>query len=434
MNVKDFKNVKTVKIGEIEFKLPYYDLLPPLTPEKYAELKQDISVNGVLVPIIIDEYYNVIDGDHRTIICSELKMKEIPFQIRASLTEEQKKRFALDLNLHRRHLPIEQIESLIIKYRQEGQSLRQIGNTLGVSHETVRRVVNESTVNDLTVEMPQKITGKDGKQRPSKKPCVNASTLKELQRATNACQIAGDNLPGKTIELKRVERIARQTQSQELREQEYDDYKASDIQLLLGDFNEKGNEIADESVDVIFTDPPYPKEFLPIWEDLGRFSKRVLKPGGLLITYSGNLYLPQIYGMLGNHLEYLWTAAILHSGGKKLVSAVKVQQCWKPILIYGKSPMNKYWAPFNDIVSGGQSKAYHPWEQSVDEAAHYIKALCPVGGTLVDPMMGSGTSIIGALTINKNINAIGIEIDKAAFATAQKRIEEAKSFLNAGQN
>ena len=39
-------------------------------------------------------------------------------------------------------------------------------------------------------------------------------------------------------------------------------------------------EVADESVDCIITDPPYPQEFLPEYGKLSRFAARVLKPGG----------------------------------------------------------------------------------------------------------------------------------------------------------
>ena len=76
------------------------------------------------------------------------------------------------------------------------------------------------------------------------------------------------------------------------------------------------------------------------------------------------------------------------------------------------------------MVTGGQSKDNHDWEQAVDEAAHYIKALCPKNGTLLDPMMGSGTSLVAGLISNLGLKCIGIEIDKATYAIAQERIKK----------
>ena len=76
------------------------------------------------------------------------------------------------------------------------------------------------------------------------------------------------------------------------------------------------------------------------------------------------------------------------------------------------------------MVSGGQAKSNHDWEQPVYEAAHYIKALCPKNGVLLDPMMGSGTSIIAGLEAGLGLTCIGIDIDKAAYAKAESRAKE----------
>ncbi len=61
--------------------------------------------------------------------------------------------------------------------------------------------------------------------------------------------------------------------------------------MLRGDFRELGAAIPDGSVSLIFTDPPYDRASLPLYSDLGAFAARVLRPGGSLITYVGNLGL-----------------------------------------------------------------------------------------------------------------------------------------------
>ena len=157
----------------------------------------------------------------------------------------------------------------------------------------------------------------------------------------------------------------------------------------------------------------------------------VLKPSGLLVSYSGCLYLPQIHQMLGNHLTYLWVAAIYHSGAKKKIYPVGMNQAWKPILIYYKEPKNIYWPTITDMVTGGESKEHHDWEQSVAEAAHYIQAFCPRNGTLLDPMMGSGTSLIAGLQSGLGLKCIGIELDKATYTKTEERIQ---GIMNADEN
>ena len=74
------------------------------------------------------------------------------------------------------------------------------------------------------------------------------------------------------------------------------------------------------------------------------------------------------------------------------------------------------------MVSGGESKEHHDWEQSVGEALHYIKAFCPRDGVLLDPMAGSGTSLIAGLQAGLGLKCIGIELDKATFIKTEQRI------------
>ncbi len=50
---------------------------------------------------------------------------------------------------------------------------------------------------------------------------------------------------------------------------------------------EKGKEVEDNSIDLIFTDPPYNEESIPLYGDLARLAHRGLKPGGSLVTFIG---------------------------------------------------------------------------------------------------------------------------------------------------
>ena len=61
-------------------------------------------------------------------------------------------------------------------------------------------------------------------------------------------------------------------------------------EVYVGDFREKGHEIADNSVDLIFTDPPYAGEYVPLFGDLAQFAARVLIDGGSLITYTATTH------------------------------------------------------------------------------------------------------------------------------------------------
>ena len=53
----------------------------------------------------------------------------------------------------------------------------------------------------------------------------------------------------------------------------------SQIKLFNCDFREVGKRIKDETADLIFIDPPFGVEFLPLWDDLGRLPQGFLSRG-----------------------------------------------------------------------------------------------------------------------------------------------------------
>ena len=58
-----------------------YQVMPNLSAEEYAELKADIQLRGVMVPIEFDEKGNVLDGHHRLQICGELGITDYPVDL-----------------------------------------------------------------------------------------------------------------------------------------------------------------------------------------------------------------------------------------------------------------------------------------------------------------------------------------------------------------
>ena len=69
----------------------------------------------------------------------------------------------------------------------------------------------------------------------------------------------------------------------------------NNYKLIYGDFIEQSQkEIPDNSIDLIFTDPPYGKEYLPLYQELAKLAVRVLKPGGSLVFFVGHIILDQV--------------------------------------------------------------------------------------------------------------------------------------------
>src|SRR5262249_34362429 len=172
-------------------------------------------------------------------------------------------------------------------------------------------------------------------------------------------------------------------------------------QLRHGDFREALADVANESVVLILTDPPYGRDYLPLWEPLGAFAARVLKSDGLLIAYSGQLYLRSVLEDLDRHLTYLWIIAQLHGGQKSYLRIPNMVQEWKPILMFKKSRFRRGDGRGDVLQGTGQEKNWHPWQQAEDEAAELVKRFSKPGDLVIDPFVGSGTTGAAALPLGR---------------------------------
>lgn len=153
---------------------------------------------------------------------------------------------------------------------------------------------------------------------------------------------------------------------------------------------------APRQYDFIITDPPYPKEFLPLWEVLAKRSVEWLKPGGLLIAMSGQSYLDEIYYSISRYLTYYWTAAYLTPGQPTPLRQVNVNTTWKPLLIYSNGDYTG--KIFGDVFkSDGNDKDFHKWGQSESGMYDIISKICLAGQYILDPFCGAGTTGIAAL-------------------------------------
>ncbi|MEM3414790.1 MAG: site-specific DNA-methyltransferase [Thermoproteota archaeon] len=198
------------------------------------------------------------------------------------------------------------------------------------------------------------------------------------------------------------------------------------ITLKQGDCLELMKELPDESIDLVLTDPPYSEEFIPLYEDLARESSRVLKDGRLCIAYAGHYHLPEVIELMGKHLKYYWIFALQHQGGGSTMIFEKRISChFKPIIAYSKGKVNGKTPIISDVIKGsGRAKKNHPWEQGVNELYPFIKKYTKEGDTVLDLFMGSGTTGVACVQLNRNF--IGYEINPEYVKIAEKRIDEAQ--------
>jgi site-specific DNA-methyltransferase (adenine-specific) len=192
--------------------------------------------------------------------------------------------------------------------------------------------------------------------------------------------------------------------------------------LYLGDFREIGDKIPDESVDLIFTDPPYDMRALDLFDGLGAFAARVLRPGGSLVAYVGHVQLPSCLPALAKHLRYWWTCACVHGGQCSRLDQMGIVAGWKPIVWFVKETRGDKLTFVNDTVTSQREKSHHEWQQSEDEARYFINLLTQPDDFVVDPFCGGGTTPVACIKSGRKWASF--EIDEANFSNASSRIKE----------
>jgi len=176
--------------------------------------------------------------------------------------------------------------------------------------------------------------------------------------------------------------------------------------------------IANNSVSLIFTDPPYHDKYLYLFKDLAIHASKVLRNGGSLVTYVGQGNIGKIINMMEEQgLTFHWPFTIKNSGPSASVFGKKILVACKIMLWFTKEKYNgEFVRDFIELKF--QGKELHEWAQSTVESDYYIKHMTMENEIVYDPFLGSGTFGVSAITQNRQF--IGCEVQKDHYETAQR--------------
>jgi site-specific DNA-methyltransferase (adenine-specific) len=390
-------------------------LIPPLAPEEREQLERNILADGCRDPLTVWDGV-IVDGHNRYEICTRHR---IPFDtIDKEFAGRDEAMDWMDANqLGRRNLTPDEF-SLLLGRRYNRLKKSKNDGGAGTSKGTVDQNDPQSTAEKLAAEHG-----------------VSPATVKRAGEFAEAVEEVKETQPevvaeGEAAILREAKKIKRQRKEKRMAERKKkaekalkENHKTADesFRLLCGDLLEAGAEIADESVDVIVTDPPYPEEFLETFSKLSELAARVLKPGGHCLVMSGQSHLPEVYRRLAERLKYQWTLNYYTPGQSTQVFGRKVKSNWKPViwLIKGKND----WEHVQDTITSDENdKRFHHWGQSVSGTAKLIELFSVPNQTVLDPFLGGGTTAIAALATNRRF--IGIDIEAECVAVSAKRIKE----------
>lgn len=393
-------------------------LIPPLSDEERAGLEASIVAEGCRDALIV---WNgvLLDGHNRLEICERrgvgFRTADVDLPNRDAATA-----WIIQNQLGRRNLTVfsrgelaMKLEAVIARRAKERQrhhagtapgkpgntsanicgsdsaareTRAEVAKAAGVSHETLRAV-------KFVAEHGDEATKAKLRSDP------NAKVHREAKRLREENQRAGRD--AKRIEATKAA-------------------PPDDTRIIIGDFRQHADRVADGSVSLIFTDPPYDREASKMLPDLAAFASAKLAEGGSLICYVGQTQLPAAIDAFRGQLRYWWTIACVHSGGATVMREYGVRAVWKPVLWFVKGTRHDNSIIIHDVMSGGKEKSHHDWQQAITEAAYWVERLCPMDGLVCDPFLGGGTTAAAAQKLGRKW--VGFEIDPATAAIARGRV------------
>lgn len=262
-----------------------------------------------------------------------------------------------------------------IKELQPKASTRAIGQMTGTPHTTVQDHVRnrtgepKSTAPDLRKDegaARNRTPASASFQRPA------AEIIKHADKAARKEQAA--------------------TQTQARRDESRNAEPLPDaMDLRHGDARELLHDIAPESVALVLTDPPYGDAAEPLYEWLAEWAAKVLMPGGSLICYTGQSRLDRDMRIMGRHLRYWWTLAMMHDQSQRLAGKFVIAG-FKPVLWYVRdNRRGRTLVPDVLRSSSGRDKDLHNWAQGEGGVSALIEHLSDPGELILDPFAGTGT-------------------------------------------
>lgn len=393
---------------------PLSGLVPPMRAGEWRSFLADVQERGVLEPLhLAPDDVTVLDGRHRLRAALETGLESVP-TTPAHLDGQSEIGYMIKAAVLRRHLTDDQRAMLACDMAKEMAGQRRseaakraaemrwsgcVEATIATTHESEPVRTREVVAQTFGVSA-HKVRTAAGVVRMAP-DLAEKVAVGEIQLRKVAGQVA------------RRERLAELAALPEVPED--DRYR-----VWHGDFRELGGQIADSSIDLILTDPPYVAKGLSLWPDLAALGARVLRPGGLLVSYCGQFFLPQCMAAMSEHLAYYWLAGIEHTGPPGHHFSRQVVNAFKPILVYQKPPERAPFTWWTDLVRGsGREKQDHAWQQGVEESRALVRAFSGPGGLILDPFAGSGTFAVAAALEGRR--SLAIEIDGDHCETIRKR-------------
>lgn len=226
--------------------------------------------------------------------------------------------------------------------------------------------------------------------------------------------------------------------------------------LMLGDCIDKLNDVNSNSIDAIIADIPYNINY-DTWDNFNLCDvidalNRTLKSNGNLIIFAGYSNVTEVKQLLETKFtlqDWIIWDRIKGRGAKRHLVSTREDILWftksdnytfnkissnilKVTQGFGQRNGNEYrslsnvWTDISPIVPWSKEKVNHPTQKPIQLMERCVKIWTNPHDTILDFTMGSGSTGIAALNLNRNF--IGIERNLQYFQLAVSRFMQKQLF------
>jgi ParB-like chromosome segregation protein Spo0J len=399
-------------------------VLPQLPPDEFRILRDSIAEIGVQVPLLLTADHVLVDGHERWRAVQELGITKFPMRVLGCLTEAERVRLAIKLNIERRHLSVAQRRELAARLLIEDpcQTDRKVAAAVGCDHKTVGKL---RSLLAATGEIPssEETVGRNGK-RYRRITSIGVETTAAAREAADILRRLGEDAPEGGTPL----RVLRKLDVRKRREEELNEsppVTPDEIKISTCDFRKL--KVRPASVDFVLTDPPWLKTESGFLEALAAKIEQILRPGGLAAIYCGHFNLKTYLDVLSERLTYRWMIAAINADGSGAIrSNCTILTSWRPILLFQKGGRFKVPSVVKDVImTETREKDLLDWQQPLEESVYLVGHLCPPKGLVCDPCVGSGTVPTATVLAKGGRRFVGCEIDPTRADMARRRVREA---------
>ena len=202
--------------------------------------------------------------------------------------------------------------------------------------------------------------------------------------------------------------------------------------IIEGDCLEVMRGFADKQFDLVLTDPPYgisaangvggfgssdsDRHYDDKWDDFrpsAEYFEQMLRIGKVVVIFGGNYFtdlLPQ------NNHWVVWDK----------VGGIKFDNPFSHAELAWTSDKTRKGVKVYTVIQQGfvaeERQRWHPTQKPVSLFTGILQDYLPENGTVLDPFMGSGTTLVAAKRLGKQ--AIGIEREERYCEIAAKRLAQ----------